>query len=43
MHTINPSSLTDKELATFAERYFYKTGLPANWQLELIKRLINSN
>lgn len=40
--TLNPTSLSDKELARFAERYFHNGGLPVEWQLELIKRLDNN-
>ena len=43
MHTINPSSLTDRELAEFAERMLYSEGggsVPREWQRELVKRLI---
>ena len=35
---ISPAALTDKELISFAERYL-DTGMPLNFQKELIKRL----
>jgi hypothetical protein len=35
---LNPPSLTDKELVKYAERLFYKDGLPKEFQLELIRR-----
>jgi|LauGreDrversion4_2_1035121.scaffolds.fasta_scaffold30024_1 hypothetical protein len=38
MLQINPTSLSNRELVEYAERHFYKNGLPTEWQLELIKR-----
>jgi hypothetical protein len=34
---IHPSSLTDKELISFADRYL-DTGMPLSFQKELLKR-----
>lgn len=40
MHTqISPTSLSNKELIEYAERYLHTNGLSAEWQRELIKRL----
>ena len=42
---MNPSSLTNKELVEYAERYLHTNGLSAEWQREIVKRfsaLINN-
>jgi hypothetical protein len=39
MHnSINPSSLTDKELLRFAEELAHTGGMPVAMQIELVKR-----
>jgi hypothetical protein len=36
--SILPNVLTDRELVKFADRYIQTTGLPSNYQRELLKR-----
>ena len=36
--SILPSSLTDKELVRFADRYYHTCGIPSDFQHELLKR-----
>lgn len=33
-----PNSLTDQELVKFADRYIHTSGLPSDYQRELLKR-----
>ena len=33
-----PNSLTDRELVSFADRYIHTSGLPSDYQRELLKR-----
>lgn len=33
-----PNSLTDRELAKFADRYVHTSGLPSDFQRELVRR-----
>lgn len=33
-----PNSLTDQELVRFADRYIHTSGLPSDYQRELLKR-----
>lgn len=33
-----PNTLTDRELAKFADRYVHTSGLPSDFQRELVKR-----
>ena len=35
---IHAASLTDLELARFAEQFVYSQGLPKNFQIELVRR-----
>ena len=40
-----PNSLTDQELIRFADRYLHTSGLPSDYQRELLKRfddIVNS-
>jgi hypothetical protein len=36
-----PNSLTDQELVKFADRYIHTSGLPSDYQRELLKRFEN--
>jgi hypothetical protein len=36
-----PNSLTDQELVVFADRYIHTSGLPSDYQRELLKRFEN--